>query len=64
MGITMNKLKDFKDRFPDPNEMEEFICINCKHRWIAFCAEESVLKEIKCPNCKEIGFVILTGQYF
>ena len=45
-----------------PHKISEVICINCKYRWIAIRPESSILKDLKCPKCKQTGFVINTGE--
>jgi len=42
--------------------VSELICIKCYKRWIGVRPEQALLKEIECPQCKEQGFVIETGQ--
>ncbi len=45
-----------------PHVVSEVICVNCKHRWIDVRPEKLWLKQLECPNCKEVGYVIETGQ--
>lgn len=44
------------------HKVSEVICINCKHRWIAVRPEKTLLKDLECPACQIIGFVIETGE--
>lgn len=39
----------------------EVICLKCLARWIAVYSQETLLKELECPN-EHIGYVIKTGQ--
>ena len=45
-----------------PHEISEVICLKCLKRWIAVYPEETLLKELQCPQCEEQGYVIKTGQ--
>ena len=45
-----------------PHTVSEVICIGCKHRWIAVRPEITLLKDLECPECEKVGFVIETGQ--
>jgi len=45
----------------EPHEVSEVICIRCGKRWISARPEDTLLKDIECPNCGA-GFVIETGQ--
>lgn len=45
-----------------PHEISELICLKCLNRWIGVYPEEVLLKELQCPKCEEIGYVIKTGQ--
>ena len=45
-----------------PHTLSEVICINCKHRWLAVRPSDVWLKDLECPCCHKIGFVINTGQ--
>ena len=40
----------------------EAICVKCLHRWIEVRPESTLLRQIECPNCKEVGYVIATGE--
>ena len=37
------------------HKVSEVICIKCLHRWIGIIPTRVLLKELECPNCKEIG---------
>lgn len=43
-------------------EVAELICLKCLNRWIGVYPSELPLKDIKCNNCGEVGYVIKTGQ--
>lgn len=60
----MNDTKDFREYVENntPHCTAELICINCKERWIGVWPEELWLKDLTCPNCKQKGYVITTGQ--
>lgn len=45
-----------------PHKMSEVICINCKHRWISVRPTVVLLKDLQCPECKQQGYVIETGE--
>ena len=40
----------------------ELICINCKHRFLNLRPLTVWLKDLECPNCKETGYLIETGE--
>jgi len=44
------------------HKVSEVICINCKHRWLAVRPASTWLKDLQCPECKQQGYVIETGQ--
>lgn len=46
----------------EPHLVSEVIDLKCHHRWIAVYPERTLLKQLECPNCGAIGFVIKTGQ--
>lgn len=45
-----------------PHEYAELICLKCFKRWIGIYQETTLLKDLECPQCEKIGFVIKTGQ--
>ena len=47
-----------------PHKVSEVICVKCGHRWIAVRQEETLLKDMWCPNlkCQRRGYVIETGE--
>ena len=45
-----------------PHRVSEVICVDCKHRWIAVRPTETLLKDLECPQCKQQGYVIETGE--
>ena len=45
-----------------PHTVSEVICVDCKHRWIAVRPTETLLKDLECPQCKQQGYVIETGE--
>ena len=44
-----------------PHKISEFICLECKKRWIAVRPDRTLLKDIECPN-GHIGYAIETGE--
>ena len=45
-----------------PHEISEVICLKCLKRWLAVYPEETLLKDLQCPQCEKQGYVIKTGQ--
>ena len=45
-----------------PHVVSEVVCLKCLKRWIAVRPEETLLKNLECPQCGEIGFAIETGE--
>lgn len=45
-----------------PHLISELICLDCKYRYIGVRPEGVLLKNLECPNCKQVGFIICTGQ--
>lgn len=59
-GRRMGEVIDInKDK---PHIVSELICVKCSRRWIGVRPQETLLKNIECPDCKECGGVIETGQ--
>lgn len=44
-----------------PSKVSEVICVKCGKRWLAVRLEETLLKDLECPNCGK-GYVIETGE--
>ena len=42
--------------------VEELICIECKHRFLDVRPLTSWLKDLECPNCNKMGYLINTGE--
>lgn len=42
--------------------VHEAMCVSCLHRWIEVRPQGTLLKELECPNCGKVGYVIATGQ--
>ena len=42
--------------------VSELICINCKFRFLDLRTFKSWLKDLECPNCKQTGYLIETGE--
>ena len=45
-----------------PHRVSEVICLKCLTRWTCVRPEATLLKEIECPRCGMIGYVIETGE--
>ena len=45
-----------------PHIVSEVVCLKCLKRWIAVRPEETLLIDLECPQCSEIGFAIETGE--
>lgn len=45
-----------------PHICHEAICLKCLYRWIEVRPDGTMLKQLECPNCKEVGFIIATGE--
>jgi len=58
----MGSLHDITERLP--HAICELICINCRHRDIHTFPETAMLRYLECPECKEVGYLIATGQVF
>ena len=56
----MNKVVDIEAN--EPHCACEVVDLQCKHRWIAVFPEKTLLKQLECPKCGAVGFVIKTGQ--
>jgi hypothetical protein len=47
----------------EPHEVYEAICIKCHYRYVAVSpVDMEWLKNCPCPECKEVGGLIRTGQ--
>ena len=55
----MTKIIDIEKN--QPHKISEVICIGCANRWLAVRPNETLLKDISCPNCGK-GGVIETGE--
>lgn len=42
--------------------VSEVICVHCRCRWVAVRPTVTLLIDIECPECKNQGYVIETGQ--
>jgi hypothetical protein len=52
VGISDNK----------PHKSSEVICVHCGKRWIAVRHVKTLLKCLECPECRNQGYVIETGE--
>ena len=44
------------------HKVSEVICVKCGHRWISARPATTMLKSLECPECKQVGFTIETGE--
>lgn len=56
----MTKVVDISDN--QPHKVSEVICVHCGWRWLALRPVTVMLKELECPDCKNQGYVIETGE--
>lgn len=59
--MNVINFNDYKDE-NTPHIVQEVICLSCLHRWIAVRPEGTLLKDLECPHCGKVGYVITTGQ--
>lgn len=59
-GEPVNE-EEYSDEY-DPHTVAEAMCWKCGKRWIAAFPSETLLKELECPGCGEVGHAFLTGQ--
>ena len=55
-----DKVIYFEDNLP--HIVQEVVCLKCLNRWIDVRPEGTLLKDLECHKCKEIGYIIATGQ--
>lgn len=56
----MNKISHIEEAVD--HILQELICINCKYRFLDLSPSTLWLKQLECPNCKETGYLINTGE--
>ena len=56
----MSKVVDIEEN--EPHCVCEVVDLKCQHRWVAVFPEKTLLKQLECPKCGAVGFVIKTGQ--
>ncbi len=44
-----------------PHRTAEVICLRCMHRYQAVWPTATPMKDLECPNCERIGFIIGAG---
>lgn len=44
------------------HKVSEVICVKCYKRWICVRPTSVMLKNLECPQCKQQGYVIETGE--
>jgi hypothetical protein len=47
---------------PVPHLVSELICVRCGGRWVSARPSMVLLRNLTCPVCNRVGFVIETGQ--
>lgn len=65
--IPSNTRKYLEDKIPPieecvPHRTAEAICLRCLHRYQAVWPEATPMKNLECPNCERVGFIIGTGE--
>lgn len=60
----MDKVINFNEYKEEntPHIVQEAVCLKCLHRFIVCYPQKTLLKELECGNCGEIGYIIATGQ--
>lgn len=58
MGMT--KIANFEEYIP--HKISETICVKCGHRQIDVRPADTLLKDLECPECSRVGFIIETGE--
>lgn len=56
----MGNIIDMQERMM--HLVSEVICVKCCYRWVSVRLVITLLKEIECPGCGNVGFVIETGE--
>ena len=50
------------DEMDEEHIVQECICLKCLYRWIDVRPVGTKLKDLECPNCHQIWWVIGTGE--
>ena len=45
-----------------PHKVSEVICVKCTYRWLDVRPVTTLLKNLECPQCRQQGYVIETGE--
>jgi len=45
-----------------PHKASEVVCLGCLKRWISVRPMTTLLKDLECPQCRQQGYVIETGE--
>lgn len=40
----------------------EVVCLRCLYRYQAVWPESTPMKDLECPNCERVGYIIGTGE--
>lgn len=56
----MGKIVNIEENMP--HRSSEVICLRCMHRYVAVWPDATPLKNLECPNCERVGFIITTGE--
>ena len=46
----------------DEHIVQEVICLKCFYRWVAVRPVGTLLKDLECPSCNKVWYVIGTGE--
>lgn len=60
----MDKVINFNEYKEEntPHIVHESVCLKCLYRFIVCYPQKTLLKELECGNCGEVGYIIATGQ--
>lgn len=63
IGSAMKQCFHFcSNKEEDPHYVAEAMCWKCGKRWIAVYPTGTLLKELECPGCGNVGYAFHTGQ--
>ena len=55
----LGKVTPIEERMP--HRTAEVICLRCMYRYQGVWPEATPMKNLECPNCERVGFIIGTG---
>jgi peptide subunit release factor 1 (eRF1) len=56
----MGRVADITEN--EPHKVSEVICVHCGWRWLAVRHHKTKIKSLECPDCRNQGKVIETGE--